>query len=328
MSTAKLMITLSMSLAVASIGLGRDVLSPSPSTDPPATTTGSKGTTDQLRSVLKQRLEKKADPVAMQDAPEWFQNMMHRILIESLPAKYVHEKDWGGTTKRWDGLHIQRKGPFRVYTKRKWKEVNHGTWKRHEISLIEPDKHLTLRIENVHDAGDGEIAFEVSLTSKLHALGRISKWTKGVQIYSVSAEADAEVSIRVWCEISIRLDMSRFPPDVVVEPEVTRADLDVKDFELQRVSKLDGPIVKQLSRSVRKLLLDKVAEKRDRLPEKINRQLDKNRDKMRLSLSDFAAEKWNALTTASERPRESASEPQQAHREHLENAAGHPAGAQ
>lgn len=253
-------------------------------------------TNGELVSILKQRLPKSNETIEMQDAPKWFQEMMQQIVRDNVPDKYVDDKDWGKTDKRWDGLQVKRKGFLRLSTKRKWKEVNDGTWKRYEIKQINPQKNLTMRIENVHDAGSGKVAFDVLLKSKLEVFGRVAKWTKGVKVYSVSADAVADAVLRIHSEISMKMEFKKFPPDVLLVPVVTQADLDVPNFRLNRISRADGPLVKALGKSVHKLLLDKIEDKRDRLPEKINRQIAKNQDKMRLSLSEFAANKWNALT--------------------------------
>ena len=220
--------------------------------------------------------------------------MMQRIVRENVPDKYVHDKDWGKTDRRWDGLKIRREG-LKISTKRRWKQVNHGTWRRYEITQVAPETNLRLRIENIHDVGDGQVGFEVSLGSKLQAFGRVSQWSNGVQLYSLSVEADADVRLRVWCHLGIRFDLTHLPPDVLLIPTVTRAELDVTRFRVNRISKLDGAVARELGRSLRRILLDKIEEKQDQLPEKINRQIAKHEDRMRFSISDFAARKWRAL---------------------------------
>ena len=249
----------------------------------------------KIVSILKRKLPPSSDPMPVKDAPEWFQALMQRVVRENVPDKFVREKDWDKTDRRWDGVHLKRRGLLDWSTKRKWKEVNHGTWKRYENTQIDPEENLTMRIENVRDAGAGHIGFDIRLTSKLHAFGRFAKWTKGVQIYNVSVDVDAGVELRMECSVGTKLDIRKFPPDVILTPTATRADLVVTDFELQKVSKLRGPMVRELSGSVHRVLLDRIEKKRKDLPAKINRQIEKNQDKMRLSLSDFATSKWNAL---------------------------------
>ena len=263
----------------------------------PSPTTVDEMSERKLVSVLKRNLPESDEPLKMGDAPAWFQSMMQRIVRKNIPDKYVRDKDWGKTDKRWDGLRVERKGPLKIYTKRRWKEVNHGNWKRYEITQVDPDENLRLKIENVHDAETkGRVAFEVELASKIHAHGRRAKWQKGVQVYSLSADADAFVVMRLWCEVGMRLDIAKFPPDVVLTPTITKANLNVSDFRLRSISKLDGPVVKQLGKSLEKVLREKVQEERRKLPEKINKEIAKNTDKLRLSMADFAASKWSTLT--------------------------------
>ncbi len=232
--------------------------------------------------------------VSMRAAPEWFQSMMQRIVRENVPDKYVQDKDWGKKDRRWDGLKIRRDG-LKISTKRRWKQVNHGTWRRYEITQVAPETNLRLRIENIHDVGDGKVGFEVSLASKLRAFGRVSKWSKGVQLYSLSVEADADVRLRIWCQLGLRLDWTHLPPDVLLVPTVTRAELAVTGFRVHRISKLGGVAARELGRSLERILRDKIEEKQDELPEKINRQIAKHEDRMRFSMSGFAARKWRAL---------------------------------
>ena len=254
----------------------------------------------ELVSILKRKLPPQNETFEVKDAPEWFQTMMQRIVRENVPQKYVQDKDWGKTERRWAGVKVQRKGVLDWHTKRQWKEVNDGTWKRYEVTQIDPNENLKMRIENVRDAGAGRVGFEVALAAKLHVFGRMANWAKGIQMYNISVDADASVVMRVWCRVGMRLDVRKFPPDVVLLPEVIQADMDIADFQLQRVSKLKGPMVKQLSGSVQKILIDKIREKRKDLPGKINRQIAKNQDQMRLSLSDFASSKWDSLTSGKE----------------------------
>ena len=234
---------------------------------------------------------------------------MQRIVRENVPDKYVQEKDWGKTDRRWDGLHVKRRGTLNWSTKRKWKEVNHGTWKRYEVTQISPEENLIMRIENVRDAGAGKVGFDIRLTSRLHVSGRLAKWTKGVQIYNISADADAYVELQMQCNVAIKLDIRRFPPDVILTPSVQHADIDVKEFQLHQLSKLRGPLVRELSGSVHRALLEKIDEKREQLPSKINRQIAKNQDKMRLSLADFASDQWQALTRSSSGDQDDAEAP-------------------
>ena len=93
--------------------------------------------------------------------------------------------------------------------------------------------------------------------------------------------------LKAQVEITSRIDAGKVPPDLLLSPRVTSADLEIVDFRLDRVSDLDGPLVRSLSSTVREIVEDKLAEKRDKLVEKMNKSLAKREAKFRLSASDL-----------------------------------------
>jgi hypothetical protein len=64
---------------------------------------------------------------------------------------------------------------------------------------------------------------------------------------------------------------------------------------LYRVSDVGGEVAQQLGRAVRRVLEDKIAETNQKLPDKLNRQIDKKKDNLRLSVHDLVSSKWSDL---------------------------------
>jgi len=214
--------------------------------------------------------------------------LLRTLVLENVPPTYENTKRWGGTKRVWDGLHISLDG-LRLKTKRRWKEANHGTWKRYRAWLIDPEEEFEIQIENMAATPEGKTAFDVVIDARLGAWGRLSEYALDVQLLSISAEADARVRMRATCEMSLRLDVTRFPPDVILEPKVVRADLKLVDFHLVRISDLDGPLVREFGEELHDVLQDEIADRQVKLVEKMNRQLKKHEDDLRLSVADLAA---------------------------------------
>ena len=72
------------------------------------------------------------------DAPSKFDRLVTRIVLESMPHQVIDEDDWGHTKDVWDGVKIWWENG-RLETKRRRKNANHGTWKRYEIHLVDPE---------------------------------------------------------------------------------------------------------------------------------------------------------------------------------------------
>ena len=90
----------------------------------------------------------------------------------------------------------------------------------------------------------------------------------------------------------ITMDFAKFPPDLIFSPTVTNANIEVDEFRIDRVSKAGGEFAQQTTKHVRNLLDEKVDEKEKKLVEKLNKQLAKKKDKLRLSITDAIKSKW------------------------------------
>jgi hypothetical protein len=227
-------------------------------------------------------------------SPE-FQTLVAGLVRENLPDQFEDTRHWGQTKEVVTGLKIRHDG-LRIQTKRRRDEVNHGSWKMYRVQVVNPDEQFRLRVDNVREAPDGRLAFEVETFAQLHAFGRWSQWQRGVQLISLSADADARVRIKADCRLGLHLDPVHLPPDVLLEPEVMQAEIQLVDFRLRKISDLRGPLVLKLGHALEDMLEDKLAERGHKLPEKLNRQIAKHRDKLRFSFVEMLRSPWAGVT--------------------------------
>jgi hypothetical protein len=225
--------------------------------------------------------------------------LIKSLVLATLPREYENTKHWGATKPRWDGLHISLDG-LQLKTKRRWKDVNHGTWTRYRATLIDPERQLVIQTQNLRPVADKRVAFDLTVDARLDLMGRLSEWRQGVQLYSFSAEADATVRLTMTCEVGLTFDTSasaklKFPPDVLLVPHVTAADLVLRDFNLHAISDADGPLIRKLGDRLHDVLQDEIHERRQKIVAKINRAIDKRSDKLRLSLHDVVTSGWSKV---------------------------------
>ena len=123
--------------------------------------------------------------------------------------------------------------------------------------------------------------------------GRWSEWRQGVQLFSVSADADARVQIRAVCEVGIAIGVAEGSPRLTLSPRVADAAIELTDFRLQRISKLDGPAVHKLGHAMRGVLQGEIDDRRAKLVGRINTQIEKHRDVLTVSPADLMKEGWD-----------------------------------
>ena len=102
----------------------------------------------------------------------------------------------------------------------------------------------------------------------------------------------ADLQLTLGMQVSTRLDPTKFPPDVILEPTAESAVAQLVQFKLQRISRADGPVVRELGDGLEKILRKTLVEKNKKLVEKVNRQFEKKSDDLRLSVSDLVKHKW------------------------------------
>jgi hypothetical protein len=235
------------------------------------------------------------------EVDEGLQQLVTELALAFIPHTYEDNRKWGKTKEVFDGLHVRREG-WRIKTHRRKKQVNHGTWTRYEVQLRNPDERFNIRLHNLRKLADGRAAVDIHCDARLRSFGRLSEWQYGVQLISLSAEADADVRLVMQCTFRVNLDLSHLPPEIVVDVHVDDADVTIRRFRMRRISQLSGPLVKQLSHEVREVLEDQIAKRQDKMVEKINQQIEKNEEKLRLSLTSVLNTKLGDMQSLTSTP--------------------------
>ncbi len=225
------------------------------------------------------------------DASETINQLVTELVLQHMPHSYTRKKGWGKQTERWDGIKWERDG-LRLKTKRRKKLVNHGTWRKYTAELIDPSQRFDITLTNLHRTEKHELAFRLNFRAGLKLHARQAKWVKGVQMYSLSANGQAQVRLSVDMVLGISLDTSDFPPGVIFNPRATSADIIVDDFRIDRISKLGGEFAQQVTRLARREMDQEIAEKEAELVEKINKEISENSDDLQLSIGEALDSKW------------------------------------
>lgn len=230
------------------------------------------------------------DPLA--PSTRGFLDFAATLLRDQLPPSYENTKKWDKTKEVWSGIKVEREG-LKIETRPKKKAVNHGSWSKYRIERVDTASPPDVTLENLRDSG-GMVAIDLLYRDRLNFFARHALWELGVQLWSIHLDADATVDLKMTCETAVKLDATKFPPDVILAPKVTSAAVALHDFRINRVSKADGPIIKSLSATLREIVEDEIADRNKEILERINQQITKNESKLRFSAADLAKSKWSS----------------------------------
>ena len=218
---------------------------------------------------------------------------VEQIVRDQLKTEYVDDDDWGKTRQIVVGYKIKGK-PFNWHVRHDKKEVNDGLWEKYTVRLVDPDEHFHMRVSQLEMHG-GKIAFGLSLSAKLSGDARLERWRQGVKMLNTHVEADAAVDIFLAGEIGIKLVSGETLPAVAIEPTISKIDIKLRQFDLQRVSKLSGIAAHELGEGLEERIQKELNRREAKIVAKLNKSIEKRKDKLRLSPAEFASTGWSKL---------------------------------
>ncbi|WP_143543876.1 hypothetical protein [Rhodopirellula sp. MGV] len=209
--------------------------------------------------------------------------------LELCPRTYDGDKHWGDTKKVWAGIDIDREG-LKLKTHRRWKEVKHGLQTKYQVSFPGDPAQPPPVVAQVHSTESMPNGWDIDceLITPLDFKARIERWNRGVKFYSVEITGKMKVGLRLKGLLNAFPDYAELPPAIVIDPSVQSAELTLMSLDVDRVSKVGGEVAEQwgelAEKVIRSVLLDDF---NANLHKKLNRAIDKKRDRLRLSFADW-----------------------------------------
>lgn len=214
------------------------------------------------------------------------------LAMQKLPPQFDGDKDWGNTKQIWSGVKLRFEG-LKLRTKRRHRDVNHGRWVSYQLKLpprLASDRaNLSINDVTLEDSSLGKHwRVDSSLVIPMDFVARVQRWNRGIKLFSVTVEGWMKVRIRSQSTITFHFDYADVPPGIIVDPRVVSSDLKLESFEVNRVSRIGGDLAEGWGEIVQEVIVERfVRSTNDRLTEKLNRSIDKNRDDLRLSISSL-----------------------------------------
>jgi hypothetical protein len=213
--------------------------------------------------------------------PELVAQLVTPLIAEAIPREFEGKKDWGKTREVTRGLHSDGNF-FNFDIHREKKEVNDGVWKKYRVTLVDPDKNLDVRIDNLQQQESGKYTLTLFLAAKVHAWAKVVVYKQGLRVLSLEPEGDT--SIRLWVDAEVGVETvqsSSFIPAIELQPVVSDARLKFDDFRLTRIGDVHGDIAKEIGELLRKELQKQLSG--TKLVDRFNHSLQKHPERLRLS---------------------------------------------
>ena len=134
-------------------------------------------------------------------------------------------------------------------------EVPHGAWQRFKGRLENPDKNLKIVVKDFKKNEGGKtyrLAADIDVTIFCQAEWQF--WQKGLLLIGAESSADANFTAALVCDVGVTLDITKFPPEVTVEPKVAELGLNLVDIKPRQEPILKGEKGDALRRDLKEIL--------------------------------------------------------------------------
>jgi hypothetical protein len=203
------------------------------------------------------------------------------LIAESIPREYERTKDWGRTKRISTGLRSSGNF-FKFDIHRRKSDVKNGVWKHYRVELVDPDKNLQVRIENLRITGPGRYALTLFVSAKLHGWARAKVYERGIHLIALEAEGEGPIELKLDAEIALEsIPTDSWVPGVAVRPVITGAQLNLDEFRINRISDLRGSLARELGDGLRHLVEDELTG--PKLVAKLNRSIEKRRERLQFT---------------------------------------------
>jgi len=175
---------------------------------------------------------------ADKEAEEQFARLIHDAVVAKMPKQYEDQSGWGKTVPIMDGVKLANlRTKVKVGDHEEWPD---GGWNRAVFRVDDPDKDVVIKVRDVWPSDHKTTLMTVEVTVKGHMEEERQQWQQGLKLLAFTAEANAVVVLTLDVDAAITFDLSKAPPQLVVKPKVTKSQIDLKEFDLVRVGKLQG----------------------------------------------------------------------------------------
>jgi hypothetical protein len=221
-----------------------------------------------------------ATSTAHQLSPEALE-LIRGVVLFLLPPTFSDDDGWGDKARVQSGVNVRYDGG-RLRTSRRWKSVNHGSWRQASGELVDPENTFQISAVRLADPREGTQRYEVRISTRLKVTGRQQQWNYGLRLWSISAEAAADVSLRVVFDVTSKVLKTHDGTRLRFQPNVTQAVATLDSFDLRRISHAKGSAVREFGDWLEKLIQRRVARENKELAARINKAIQKEPERLEI----------------------------------------------
>jgi hypothetical protein len=177
--------------------------------------------------------------------------LIHQVVVKEMPKEFEDRSGWGQMVPLTEKVRFPNlpRTKIRIGDKEGYP---HGLWKKFKVRIDDPAKDLKIMVKEFSKLDAKTFRVVVDTVVAFNGEGEVQNWQKGVALGKINGEADAVLGLGMVFDVGVTFNTKKFPPEVNVAPKLADLKIDLKDFNLRRVSNpttnlgLEGEAAKNL----------------------------------------------------------------------------------
>lgn len=221
--------------------------------------------------------------------------LVESIVRTAVPRTISNDKHWDKHEEVFAGVKVRSRG-LKVRISKRKQRLRHGFWRRYDVTLVDPERTLKVRIRDVQPLGGGRWTYTVNAEVRANVVTRFEHWNLGVKLLNTSTEANATLRLRADCSLQVGLEQDCDEGSVVVfAPEVKRVDLALPNLDVKKVGELRGDLATDLGDGLEEIVEDLLQTQEDSVRKRANKEIARREDDLRIPLGEFLGSHSSAL---------------------------------
>lgn len=208
------------------------------------------------------------------------------LILAALPNPLLsQDMNWGHQEMVTNGIRWEKKGillkPHKMEALK-----NDGTWRKIEMTAVDPDKNLKLLIANVKQPENGKITFDAVMSLNTDFKFEQQVWKAGVRLYSGETRGRVIPILHMKCESTSRVEKNGTGfPDLVFRMRIVEAKLNYEGFRVEHTLGVGGDAAKILGDTAHDVVKIVKPSLERRMLEKANQTIVKAGDSKEIRIS-------------------------------------------
>lgn len=187
-----------------------------------------------LLLLSSRQVHAQAPPKPERPAHE-MEQLLHKALVSQLPKVYEDRSAWGQTIPIPDRLLLPRLRR-NVIPMEGRSAVPDGLWRKTRLSVDDPARDMRLSVREFKAREAKTYVMSLETDAVVRAESDVQQWLRGLLMVSLTIPAEVHLHVDTVVEVSTRLDTSRLPPTLSLEPKIKDLKLSLRRFEPKRVT--------------------------------------------------------------------------------------------